>query len=104
MTCTTAGILVKNGTQRCQIYNNYVHHNWVGVYLRNDGDKLTEGNVIHDNSLVYNQQAIVWRDDGLWNTNVTANNRLGWGARLRWGDTVGSAAEFLAATGVDAGR
>ena len=101
---TTAGIYLKNETQRCRIYNNYVHHNAVGIYLRNDGDTLTEDNVIENNSLVYNAVALGWRDDGMWTYNVAADNILGWGAVLRWGDRTGSITQFVAATGVSAGK
>jgi parallel beta-helix repeat protein len=100
----TVGIYLKNETQRCQIVNNFVHHNAVGIYLRNDGDTLTEGNVIEHNSLVYNQVALGWRDEGMWTYNTAADNLLGWGALIRWGDRTGPAAEFEAATGVTAGR
>jgi parallel beta-helix repeat protein len=101
---TTAGIYLKNETQRCQVYDNYVHHNAVGIYLRNDGDTLTEDNVIQDNSLVYNGVALGWRDDGMWTYNTAAGNIFGWGALVRWGDNTGPAADFVAATGITAGK
>jgi parallel beta-helix repeat protein len=101
---TTAGIYLKNETQRCQIYDNYVHHNAVGIYLRNDGDTLTEDNVIENNSLVYNQVALGWRDDGMWTYNTASDNILGWGALIRWGERTGLNVEFVADTGVTAGK
>jgi parallel beta-helix repeat protein len=100
----TVGIYLKNETQRCEVYENYVHHNAVGIYLRNDGDTLTEGNLIENNSLVYNTVALGWRDDGMWDYNTAADNVLGWGAVLRWGDETGSVSEFQAATGTAAGK
>jgi hypothetical protein len=96
----TAGIYLKNGTQRCRVFNNYVHHNRTGVYLRNDGSTLTEANVIENNSLVYNEIALRWDDDQMWAYNTARNNSLGWGARIRWVDTIGTLFEFEAATGV----
>jgi parallel beta-helix repeat protein len=86
------------------VTDNYVHHNAVGIYLRNDGDTLTEDNVIENNSLVYNAVALGWRDDGMWDYNTAEANTLGWGAVLRWGENTGSASEFQAATGLSAGQ
>ena len=100
----TVGIYLKNETQRCRIVDNFVHHNAVGIYLRNDGDTLTEDNVIENNSLVYNQVALGWRDEEMWSYNTAVDNILGWGALIRWGDRTGPAAEFEAETGVIAGR
>jgi parallel beta-helix repeat protein len=99
-----AGIYLKNETQRCQVTDNYIHHNAFGIYVRNDGDTLTEGNVIENNSLVYNGVALGWRDDGMWDYNTARDNVLGWGAVLRWGDSTGSAGQYQAATGDSAGK
>ena len=101
---TTAGIYLKNETQRCRVFDNYVHHNAVGIYLRNDGDTLTEANIIEANSLVYNGVALAYRDDGMWTYNTATDNVLGWGALIRWGDRTGLALEFARATGVTAGE
>lgn len=101
---TTAGIYLKNETQRCEVHDNYVHHNAVGIYLRNDGDTLTEGNVVRGNTLLFNQVALAWRDEGMWTYNTVSDNLFGWGAQLRWGEQTGPAADFVAETGLTAGR
>jgi parallel beta-helix repeat protein len=93
-----AGIYLKNGTHRCEVYANTIYFNKVGVYLRNDGETLTQDNVIRNNVIVYNEVDVAWRDAGMWRYNILANNTFSRAPRLRWGDREGTLEEFLAAT------
>jgi parallel beta-helix repeat protein len=96
-----AGIYLKNGTQRCRVEGNLVAHNNLGLYLRNDGDTLTEANTLQGNRLLYNSVALAWRDAGLWTYNTAADNVFSPNAQVRWDEQTGSVSEFLAATGQD---
>jgi parallel beta-helix repeat protein len=101
---TTAGIYLKSGTSGCQVYENYIHHNTTGIYVRNDGGAVTQGNALIGNKLYHNETAIAWRDPGLWTVNVSDRNLFSWGTRFRWGDAIGSQTEYQSATGADLGR
>jgi parallel beta-helix repeat protein len=98
---TTAGIYLKNGTQGCHVHDNNVRANRVGIYIRNDGDTLTRDNVIERNSIYNNELAIVWRDEGLWNVNISRDNWFSWGAQFYWGGLRGQLSEYRAGTGLD---
>ena len=98
---TTAGIYLKNGTNGCHIYDNNIRNNRVGIYLRNDGDSLTRDNVIERNSLLYNETAMVWRDDGLWQVNVSRDNWFSGGATFFWDGIEGPLNAYRAATGME---
>ncbi len=99
----TAGLYLKNGTTRCDVAGNTVYGNKIGIYLRNDGDKRTELNTIHDNVIIYNDTAVAWRDAGLWDYNTLTGNLLNPGAVLKWGDASGRLLDFQTLTGVRAG-
>jgi parallel beta-helix repeat protein len=101
---TTAGIYIKSGTTGCQVFDNYVHHNATGIYLRNDDGGVTQGNALVGNKLYHNETAIAWRDDGMWTYNLSTRNLYSWGARFRWADSIGTQAEYQSATGADLGR